>query len=117
MKRLNWIDEIVLPFAVAVLNAAWLTLWLRWIDRFLGAPVVYPAPAGLVALSAGAAYLTRFALGHIQELNRARLAVVLSGRAALLHAARPVYPGGFPAGFLRGLVNWGGQEAGRESDR
>ena len=35
MKHVNWIDDLILPFAVAVLQTAWVSLWLRWADRLV----------------------------------------------------------------------------------
>jgi hypothetical protein len=108
VKNLNWVDDLILPFSVAALQAAWVTLWLRWADRFvtLADPVIYPGPLAMIGLAAGGAYLTRFALGRIADLNRARLAVLAAGLAAVALTAWAAYPAGFPASFLRGLFVW-----------
>ncbi|MGH2523018.1 MAG: DUF4129 domain-containing protein [Anaerolineales bacterium] len=122
MRRLNWIEDLLLPLAVALLTAAWLNLWLRWLASVdvPGPPPVTPSVGLMALLVLGGAFVTRWAVrramppmaGPVIRLPRepgrqAQQIVLGAGLAAILAALWLTYGRRFPLGYARGLVTWG----------
>src|SRR5262245_27481023 len=115
LKRLSWIEDLLLPLAVAVLNTAWVWLWVQWSVRAVPPQVVArplsPVVLGLLLLSAFG--VTRWALAgaHAPEWNGrpvdARLLVTVSGLVLVSAAVWQAYAFVGPVGLLRELVDWG----------
>jgi hypothetical protein len=136
LKRSNWIEATVLPPAVAVLNTAWVYLWLLWSVRAVPPQVVAapfsPLLLGLLLLCGFA--VTRWALagesprrfGPISARRSSlagssqagsfqpkigqiepRLLITLSGLALVFAAVWQTYSFVGPLGLLRELVDWG----------
>ena len=121
MKRINWIELLVLPCAMAVLTTAWLTLWLRWAVR-LGqaerpAPILSPWVILLVILTG--AFVTRLALSREAAPPRsaltfpwdpgprARRLVLNAGAVTIALALWLTFGRRFPFQFLGRLLDWG----------
>ena len=113
MKRLNWIEDLLLPPAVAVLNTAWVWLWGLWSVRAVPPQVVArplsPLLLGLLLL--GGFVVTRWALAGTLQLGGRRvdprLLVAVSGLLLVLAAVWQTYAFIGPLGLLRELVDWG----------
>ena len=69
MKRSNWIEELLLPPAVAVLNTTWVWLWVLWSVRAVPPEVVArpfsPLLLGLLVL--GGFAVTRWSLAAVEH--------------------------------------------------
>ena len=115
MKRLNWIEDWLLPPAVAVLNTAWVWLWVLWSVRAVPPQVIArPLSPLLLALLLLAAFvITRWALAGVgtpQVRGRPvdpRLLVAVSGLLLVVAAVWQTYAFVGPLGLLRELVDWG----------
>ena len=134
MKRINWIEALVLPFAMAVLTSAWLTLWLRWFVRLgqtnqpvgaegqLAGAEGHPpllSPLLMVLLILTGVFITRFALSRAADQTdsafrfpwdpgpRARRIVLNAGFAAVVVTLWLTFGARFPFQYLRGLLDWG----------
>ncbi len=109
MKRWNWVEDLLLPPAVAVLTGAWVSLWVRWSVRAV--PLTYSAPAisawvlGLLLLTA--MLLTRWALTLDRAADAGRLVIVAGGVLAVFGVAWWTYGLRSPAEFWQRLVDWG----------
>lgn len=115
MRQLRWIDQVILPLGVAVLETTWLQLWLRWlgtawadIDHW-----AYPSgPAMIAVVLLAALTASTRQQGHANPV--VRQFPVVAGFAALLAVAWLVF--GWPLSpidpawlgrFFTGLVTWG----------
>jgi hypothetical protein len=119
LKRSNWIEDLLLPPAVAVLNTTWIWLWLLWADRAVPAEVVArsfsPLVLGLLVLAAFA--VTRWAMRAPaptagaptlqQGQIRARLIVASVGLLLVFLVVWRTYAFVGLLGLLRELVDWG----------
>jgi hypothetical protein len=109
LKRWNWIEDLLLPPAVAVLASAWMSLCVRWSVRAV--PPEFSAPAipawvlGLLLLAA--MLLTRWALTLDQAETVGRLVLVVGGVVAVFAVTWTTYGLRSPAEFWQRLVNWG----------
>lgn len=121
MKRSNWIEELLLPPAVAVLNTACVWLWILWSVRAVPPQVVAApfSPLLLALLLLCGFVVTRWALasksprpfgpvwlGKIGQVEP-RLLVTLSGIVLVFAAVWHTYAFLGPLGLLRELVDWG----------
>ena len=109
MKHLSWIEHLVLPPAVAVLNTAWVWLWMLWSVRAVP-PQVIAAPISplLLGLLTLCAYVvTRWAWANPAPPLEPRLLITLSGLAFVFAALWQTYAFIGPLGVLRELVDWG----------
>ena len=121
MKRSNWIELLLLPPAVAVLNTTWVWLWMLWMVRAVPPEVVARSfsPLLLVLLVLGGFAVTRWstaqvdpgrrgapAPGRMSEFN-ARLLITGAGLALVFAAVWQTYASIGPLGMLRELVDWG----------
>ncbi len=80
MKRLNWIESIVLPLAAAIFTADWLGLWALWLLRAGQHGVPFPLwPLVMAAVLLAATLLTRAMLLTDQPLPRTRRVIVGGG--------------------------------------
>ena len=109
MKRSSWIENLLLPPAVAALNAAWVTLWVLWSVRAVPAGVAAApiSPVVLALLMLGAFALTRWALGQLKPPIEPRLLLSVSGVVLVFAALYWSYRFLGPLGVLRELVDWG----------
>jgi hypothetical protein len=121
MKRINWIETLLLPCAVAILNTATLSLWLKWLIRQgqedRPAPLLSPLLMLLVIVAG--AFITRFTLNRLGPAAhpipllpgdpgpQARRIVVVSGFIAIVLTLWLTYGWQFPFAYLRGLLLWG----------
>ena len=113
MRRWNWIEDGILPLAVAILTSAWLGLWVRWSVRALppeqSAPALAPEVLALLLL-AGAA-VTRLVMSgdRLDEGSptSARMLITAAGLAAIVGAAWYTYRFGTLLEYVRALVEWG----------
>ena len=107
MTRWNWVEDFVLPVAVAVLNAAWVWLWLLWSVR--AAPPAVPAqpfsPLLLGLLLLGGVAVTRLALSREGRPLGQRLVVTLAGILAVSVATWQTYGFRGTAELIHSLVN------------
>ena len=107
--RSNWIDELLLPPVVAVLNTAWVWLWVLWSVRAVPPQVVAaefsPLLLGLLMLCGFV--VTRWALGSATPRLDPRLLISLSGLVLVFAAVWQTYAFLGPLGLLRELVDWG----------
>jgi hypothetical protein len=115
LKRSNWIEDLILPPAVAVLNTAWVWLWVLWSVRavppqVLAAPI---SPLLLGLLFLGGFVVTRWALARetpprfgLRKIGP-RLLITVAGIALVFAAIWQTYAFVGPLGFLRELVDWG----------
>ncbi len=121
MKRISWIELLVLPCTMAVLTTAWLTLWLRWAVR-LGqaerpAPILSPWVILLVILTG--VFVTRLALSREAAPPRsalrfpwdpgprARRLVLNAGAVTMALALWLTFGWRFPFQFVGRLLDWG----------
>jgi hypothetical protein len=109
LKRSNWIEELLLPPVVAVLNAAWVWLWVSWSARAVPPQVVAAAfsPLLLGLLMLCGFVVTRWALHSPAPRLHPRLLISLSGLVLVLAAVWQTYAFVGPLGLLRELVDWG----------
>jgi hypothetical protein len=110
LPRWNWIEDWLLPPAVAVLNSAWLGLWVLWSVRAvppeISAPPVSPAVLGLLFLAA--ALLTRrLAAGDDVPAINPRLALAGLGVLAVFAATGVTYGFSAERSYFAALVDWG----------
>ncbi len=107
--RSNWIEDLLLPPAVAILTSAWVTLGVRWSVR--AAPPAYAAPAiapwVLGGLLLAAMLLTRWALTLDRAQALGRLVIVVGGVLAVFGVAWITYSIHSPGEFWQRLVDWG----------
>jgi len=109
LKRWNWVEDLLLPPAVAILTGVWVSLWVRWSVRAV--PPAYAAPAlspwvlGLLLLVA--MLLTRWALTLDRAEDAGRLVIVAGGVLAVFGVAGWTYGLRSPAEFWQRLVDWG----------
>jgi hypothetical protein len=109
LQRWNWIEDWLLPFAIAVLNSAWLGLWVLWSVRAvppeIAAPPVSPLVLGLLLMTA--AFLTRKTVYADGPVRNPRLLLAGLGVLAIFAATwLTVGVGSMPA-YLTSLVDWG----------
>jgi hypothetical protein len=109
LKRSNWIEELLLPPAVAVLNTAWVWLWVLWSVRAVPPQVVAAAfsPLLLGLLFLCSFVVTRWALAATAPRVDPRLLITLSGMVLVFAAVWQAYAFVGPLGLLRELVDWG----------
>ncbi|GAB4564956.1 MAG: hypothetical protein Kow0047_15100 [Anaerolineae bacterium] len=85
-KGWNWLEDGLIPVAIAGLRACWLWLWLgavrRWALPTFGPPLVPMALLAGLPLAGLAA--TRFTLHYERDLSRARAIVAAAGIGVLL---------------------------------
>ncbi len=109
MKRSTWIERLLLPPAVAVLNTTWVYLWILWSVRAVP-PEVTAAPfspllLGLLLL--GGFIVTRWALASPPPPADPRLLISLTGLGAVFGAVWITYAFLGPLHILRELADWG----------
>lgn len=103
--RINWLQLILLPVAIAIMVTAWFEPWVHWMVHATGVARarVVPLPLLMVAVILCSTMATRYALGRSR---RPRRPILLGGGAALVVVAWLTYPATFPMGYLRGLIDW-----------
>ncbi len=108
MKRINWIQTIILPLATAIIVAAWAGPLIRWLVRSTGldASIVTPSSQAIVVIILISIYVTRFALRNDRPKRQRNLIVIGSGLIAVVSVLALTYGDRFPLGYVRGLVDW-----------
>jgi hypothetical protein len=109
LKHSSWIEALLLPPAVAVLNTAWVSLWVLWSVRAVP-PEVVAAPVSplLLALLLLCGFaITRASLAAQHPPLDPRLPITLCGLVLVLGAGWLTYGYLGPLGFWRALVDWG----------
>ena len=105
MKRIDWLQFIILPGAIAVMVVAWVAPWAQWIVLSTGVdrPGMAP-PAGLMLLVIlVSTAVTRYALRRTRYQRRR---IVLGGLLAIVIVTALTYQLFPPAAFLRNLLDW-----------
>jgi hypothetical protein len=99
----------LLPLFAAVLYSAWLGAWVRWLVRAAAIDRFAPQFPGwlMLALTLLAAFAARRALSSRLPLRAVRWGLIAFGFALVLGAQWAMYGAQFPAGYFRGLVDWG----------
>jgi hypothetical protein len=106
-SRWNWLDDGVLPLAIAILRVCWLWPWLALLQRWLVAAYrgALLAPALILGLLLAAAVTARWALRL--PSNRARFAAAVIGLALIFGALWwQLYRTQHPVWDLRWLGAW-----------
>ncbi len=108
LKRSNLVQSILLPTAIAILIAAWLGPWARWIIRATGRDASSPAPSSLaIALVILlATFITRYVNGERRARLHPKALIVVAGFVAIFGAAWLTYGDRFPFDYARGLIDW-----------
>ena len=109
MKRSSWIEDLLLPPAVATLNTAWVSLWILWsvraVPHGVAAAAFSPLVLGLVLL--GGFAVTRLSLAAQHPPVDPRLLITLCGLLVVFAAGWLTYAYLGPLGYPRELVDWG----------
>lgn len=115
-KRLNWIDDAILPLAVLGLRLCWLWPWLELLRRWITPHITTPfLPLWmLVLLGVGGYVSARRALGQETMTRNARAFVIGAGLVAVLigvwlHQVGLGFAPWDPAGFnllIRQATDW-----------
>jgi hypothetical protein len=109
LPRWNWIEDWLLPPAIAVLNCAWLGLWVLWSVRAvppdMAAPPVSPVVLWLLYLAA--ALTTRRLVYADRPSVNPRLALAALGVACVFAATWLTYGNSGQRGYFAALTDWG----------
>jgi len=105
MKRIDWLQLIILPVAVAVMVVAWVAPWAQWIALSTGVDRVglIPPPGLMLLVILVSTAVTRHALRRARYQRRL---IVLGGLLAIVIVTALTYRLFEPAAFLRDLVDW-----------
>jgi len=105
MKRIDWLQFIILPVAIAVMVVAWVAPWAQWIVLSTGVDRVgvAPPPALMLLVILVSMVVTRHAL---RQARYQRRQIVLGGLLAIMIVTALTYRLFAPAAFLRHLVDW-----------
>lgn len=106
MNRINWINFLILPVAVALMIAAWIEPWLLWAVRATGHAIDRPAPSALawVAVLLISTYVTRFVLGS--QTRHPRRWTLVTGAVLIIGVTWANYGAYFPWPWLLAVVDW-----------
>ncbi|MEP7356523.1 MAG: DUF4129 domain-containing protein [Anaerolineales bacterium] len=109
MPRWNWLEDWLLPPAVAVLNSAWLGLWVLWSVRAVPAEISAPpiSPVVLWLLFLGAAILTRRLVYADEPGLNPRFALAGLGVLAVFAATWLTHGALNLPSYFAALVDWG----------
>ena len=108
LKRSNLVQSILLPTAIAILIAAWLGPWVRWIIRATGRAASSPVPSSLaiVLVILIATFATRYVSAETHARLHPKALIVVAGFVAIFGAAWLTYGDRFPVDYVRGLIDW-----------
>ena len=109
MPRWNWIEDWLLPPAIAVLHSAWLGLWVLWSVRAVPPEIAAPpvSPVVLWLLFLAGALVTRRLVYRDEAAMNPRLALAGLGLLAVFAATWLTYGFGGQRGYFAALVDWG----------
>jgi hypothetical protein len=109
LTRSNWIEDFVLPPAVAVLNTAWLWLWVTWSVRAAPREVIAEpiSPVLLAVLLLSGFAVTRWAMTTDPATRDPRPLIAASGILLVLGAIWQSYGFSNPTQLFHALVDWG----------
>ena len=102
LVSLNWIEAVLSPIAVALMEVLWIYPWLLWAGTRPGLAVQRPPLSllALIILLSSSIFVTRFFLSRKWSLNRVRLGIVCTGLVVIFLVFRLEYAEGF--GLLSG---------------
>jgi Domain of unknown function (DUF4129) len=108
LRRVNWIQSIILPLATSIIVAAWAGPLIHWLVRSTGidASIVTPSSQAIVAMILASIYVTRFALRDDRPKRQRNLIVIGGGLIGVVIVLAMTYRDRFPLGYIRGLVDW-----------
>ncbi len=108
LRRVNWIQSIILPVATGIIIAAWVGPFIRWVVRSTGAAdsISTPSSLAIVVMILASSYLTRFALRGDRPKRQRNLIVIGSGFIGVVIVLALTYRDRFPLGYVQGLVDW-----------
>jgi hypothetical protein len=109
LPRWNWIEDWLLPPAIAVLNSAWLGLWVLWSVRAVPPEMAAPpvSPLALWLLFLAAALVTRRLVYSDEPSVNPRLALAGLGVLAVFAVTWLTFGFGGERGYFAALVDWG----------
>jgi hypothetical protein len=105
MKRIDWLQFIILPVAIAIMVVTWVEPWAQWLVLSTGIDRVGQVPpAGLmIVVILVSTAVTRQALRRARYRRRL---IVLCGVLAIVIVTGLTYRPPLPAVLLRNLVDW-----------
>ena len=105
MKRIDWLQLIILPVAIAVMVVTWIEPWAQWVVLSTGVDRVgqVPPPGVMIVVILASMVVTRQAMRRARYQRRL---IVLSGILAIVFVTALTYPVAQPAVLLRNLVDW-----------
>ena len=108
LKRISWVQTIILPIALALLIVAWLSPWVHWLTRSTELSAVKPVPSAwlLLGLLLGGTYATRFAMAGERSPRVRQLMVIVPGLLAIFLVAWLTYGNRFLLGYVHDLLDW-----------
>ncbi len=105
MNRINWLQFIILPVAIALIVVAWFEPWVQWVVLSTGIArsTVVPPPLLMVLTILISTFTTRYA---VRQGDRQRFIIVGSGLLAIVVITGLTYRINNPRAFLLDLLDW-----------
>ncbi len=105
MNRINWLQFIILPVAIALIVVAWFEPWVQWVVLSTGIArsTVVPPPLLMVLTILISTFTTRYA---VRQGGRQRFIIVGSGLLAIVVITGLTYRINNPRAFLLDLLDW-----------
>jgi hypothetical protein len=106
MKRIDWLQLIILPIAIAIMVVSWVEPWAQWAVLSTGIERVgqVPPPGVMMIVILASTVVTRRAVRDTQHQRRL---IVLGGLLAIVVVTLLTYvPLTRPMDFLRNLLDW-----------
>jgi hypothetical protein len=105
MKRIDWLQLIILPAAIALMVVTWVEPWAQWVVLSTGVDRVgqVPPPGVMIVVILASMVVTRQAMRRARYQRRL---IVLGGVLAIIVVTVLTYPVAQPAVLLRNLVDW-----------
>ena len=105
MKRINWLQLIILPIAIAIMVVAWVEPWAQWIVLSTGINRVgeVPSPGVMLLVILASMVVTRQA---VRQVRYQRRKIVLGGLLVIVLVTALTYQPFDPAAFLYNLLDW-----------
>jgi len=105
MKRIDWLQLIILPVAIAIMVVTWVEPWAHWVVLSTGIDRVgqVPSPGVMIIVILAGMAVTRRAMRSARYQRRL---IVLSGVLAIVIVTTLTYSMTEPAVLLRNLLDW-----------
>lgn len=105
MSRIDWLQLIILPVAIAIMVVAWVEPWAQWIVLSTGIDRVglVPTPGVMLLVILASTAVTRHAL---RQARNQRRKIVLGGLVAIVLVTGLTYPLLAPEVVWRNLLDW-----------